>query len=89
MNLTLAQKAELDALVNFFGGSDNILATYKRDLTFRCLKARGLIRWAKPDKPYGRTFVKLIATKLGTTVANRFKQPWSAVYSMQHPVEQE
>lgn len=89
MNLTLAQKSELDALVNFFGGSDNILASYKSDPTHRALRRRGLIRRARRDKPFSAEFAKLIATKKGIAVAKRFKRDWSQVWADLHPREPE
>ena len=84
MNLTLAQKGELDALVNFFGGADNISAHYKNDVTHRALERKGLIRWSRADPPFGKTFAKMKATKLGMTTAKRFKKDWSVIASERH-----
>ncbi len=47
MNLNLNQKAELDALVNFFGGKSSLILRWKKDRLIQSLRRRGLTRWGK------------------------------------------
>jgi len=75
VNLTIAQKSELDALVNFFGGKSLLVPAWKKDRTHRALVRKGLTRWGK--KITGGTLIEHLATPKGIAVAKRFKVDWS------------
>lgn len=85
MNLTLHQKAELDALVNFFGGKSLLVPLWKDDPTHKALVRKGLTRWGK--RITGGTLVEHIATKKGVAVAKRFKKDWSQEWEARHPTQ--
>ncbi len=79
MQLTFNQKAELDALVNFFGGKSLLMPLWKKDPTHRALCRKGLTKWGK--RIPGGTLVEHLATPKGVAVAKRFKRDWSREWS--------
>lgn len=83
MKLTLGQKAELDALVNFFHGKSLLVPGWQKDPTHIALRRKGLTRWGKRRGG----LVEHIATRKGIAVAKRFKKVWSEIWSNLHPTE--
>lgn len=82
-NLTFHQKAELDALVNFFGGKSLLIPFWRKDQTHRALGRKGLTRWGK--RIPGGTLIEHIATPKGVEIAKRFKKDWSQLWSDANP----
>lgn len=85
MNLNLNQKAELDALVNFFGGKSMLIQRWKKDRLMQSLNRLGLTRWGRVRGG----MVEHIATKKGVAVAKRFKKDWSGIWGDRHPSDPE
>lgn len=85
MNLTLNQKAELDALVNFFGGKSLLARAWEKDRTHIALNRHGLTRWGRVRG----ALREHIATAKGVAVAKRFKNDWSEIWGELHPSDPE
>lgn len=81
MQMTIPQRAELDALVNFFGGKSLLSPAWKNDPTHRALVRKGLTRWGKQVGG----LVEHHATAKGVAVAKKFKRSWSRDWADSHP----
>lgn len=80
-SLTFGEKAELDALVNFFGGKTMLIQDWMRDPLHKSMHRKGLTRWGKKTKG---GMVEHLATKRGTAIAQRFKVSWSERWAETH-----
>lgn len=81
MRLTFDEKADLDALVNFFGGKSLLIPLWKKDPLHRRLVRKGVTRWGRARGG----LIEHIATKKGVAIAKRFKKDWSALWGDHHP----
>lgn len=81
MNLTLNQKAELDALAKCPGGKTILIRRWEKDPLHKSLVRRGLTRWGKVRHGMREHML----TAKGIAVAKRFKKDWSAIWGELHP----
>ena len=85
VRLTFGEKAELDALVNFFGGKSMLLLSWMNDPKHKSMCRKGVTRWGRRSGG----MVEHIATKKGVAVAKRFKRDWSQLWADANPMEPE
>ncbi len=81
MNLTLNQKAELDAMAKNPGGKTMLIRLWEKDPLMKSLVRRGLTRWGKVRHGMREHML----TKEGMAVAKRFKKDWSSIWGDLHP----
>jgi len=74
--MTLNEKAELDALVNFFDGRSWLIREHEKSPVQISLVRKGMIRWGRVR--HGMR--EHIATKKGIATAHRFKKDWSRIW---------
>lgn len=79
--LTFNEKAELDALVNTFGGKSMLVLSWKKDPSQRRMVRKGVVRWGKVRNG----MVEHVATKKGVAMAKRFKKDWAGLWGERHP----
>lgn len=83
MHLSLNEKANLDSLVNFFGGRSWLIVAWKKDPLHRRMVRKGLVRWGRSRNG----LCENIATAKGIAVAKRFKKDWSEIWGDLHADE--